>query len=233
MLPEATYNFKTRQLKTLITLFGKNLWFFVPFLLWVVTGAVLQIFFFTHEELFLAINQTHAPWADVVMTGVTYIGDGITFGVMLAIILALRKFRLFFNAASILLLVTVLVQTAKHFFNAPRPMHYFSDTAVVHTVKWVTVHGSCSFPSGHTTTAFAMFCFLALVTKNKVAGIMFMIMGLFAAWSRIYLAQHFFVDVYVGSIIGTLSSVFVFMLFDQRKIKPSPEISPEAVIGLS
>jgi membrane-associated phospholipid phosphatase len=220
-------------LKTLISLFGKNLWFFVPFLLWVVTGAVLQIFFFTHEELFLAINQAHTPWLDVVMTGVTYIGDGITFGVMLAVILALRKFRLFFNAGAILLMVTVVVQSAKHFFNAPRPMHYFADTAIVHTVKWVTVHGSCSFPSGHTTTAFAMFCFLALISKNKAVGILFLTMGLIAAWSRIYLAQHFFVDVYVGSIIGTLSSVFVFMLFEQRKVNSSPEICQEAVIGLS
>jgi membrane-associated phospholipid phosphatase len=205
----------------------------VPFLLWVVTGAVLQIFFFSHEELFLAINQANTPWLDVMMTGVTYIGDGLTFGIMLAIILVLRKFRLFFNAAAILLIVTVIVQTAKHFFNAPRPMRYFGDTAVVHTVKWVTVHSSCSFPSGHTTTAFAMFCFLALISKNKATGIVFMSMGLIAAWSRIYLAQHFFIDVYIGSIIGTLSSVFVFMLFDQRKINSSPEIVQEAVVGLS
>lgn len=220
-------------MKTLITLFGKNPWFFVPFLLWVVTGAVLQIFFFSHEELFLAINQANTPWLDVIMTGVTYIGDGITFGIMLAVILVLRKFRLFFNAAAILLMVTIVVQTAKHFFNAPRPMRYFSDTAVVHTVKWVTVHGSCSFPSGHTTTAFAMFCFLALISKHKATGIIFISMGLIAAWSRIYLAQHFFIDVYIGSIIGTLSSVFVFMLFDQRKINSSPEIVQEPVIGLS
>jgi membrane-associated phospholipid phosphatase len=220
-------------LKTLITLFGKNAWFFVPFLLWVVTGAVLQIFFFTHEELFLAINQAHSPWADVIMSGVTYIGDGLTFAVMLAIILVLRKFRLFFHAGAILLLVTVIVQTAKHFFNAPRPISYFENTSLIHTVKWVSVHGSCSFPSGHTTTAFAMFCFLALICKNKTVGALFMAMGLIAAWSRIYLAQHFFIDVYVGSIIGTVSSVFIYMLFDDRKIKPSPEIVQDPVIGLS
>ena len=220
-------------MKTLITLFGKNRWFFIPFLLWVVTGGVLQLFFFTHGELFLAINQVHAPWADVIMSGVTYIGDGATFGIMLAIILVMRKFRLFFHAGAILLLVTILVQSAKHFFNAPRPISYFGDTGLVHTVKWVTVHSSCSFPSGHTTTAFAMFCFLALITKNKVAGAAFMLMGLIAAWSRIYLAQHFFIDVYVGSIIGTMSTVFIYMLFDQRKNKTSPEIVEEPLIGLS
>ena len=220
-------------MKTLVTLFGKNRWFFIPFLLWVVTGGVLQIFFFTHEELFLAINQAHAPWADVVMTGITYIGDGITFGVMLAVILAMRKFRLFFHAAAILALVTLIVQTAKHIFNEPRPMNYFVDPSIIHTVKWVTVHGSCSFPSGHTTTAFAMFCFLALISKNKLAGILFVSLALVAAYSRIYLAQHFFVDVYVGSIIGTCSSIVVYTFFQKKKPNASPEISQEALIGLS
>lgn len=220
-------------MKTLITLFGKNTWFFLPFLIWIVTGALLQMVF-THEELFLAINSRHSYWGDVIMTGVTYIGDGITFGVMLAFILLLRKYKLFLTAASVLLLTTLIVQIAKHYFNEPRPIKYFGeDSYLVHTVKWVTVHGSCSFPSGHTTTAFAMFCFLALISNNKLTGILFMGLALLAAWSRIYLAQHFFVDVYVGSIIGTLCSFLVYTLFHQRTVKSSPEICPEAIVGLT
>ena len=93
-------------MKTIVTLFGKNAWFFAPFLLWVITGAILQIFFFSHEELFLAINGFHAPWADVIMSGLTYVGDGITFAIMLVVFLAMRKYRMFLNAGSILLLVT-------------------------------------------------------------------------------------------------------------------------------
>jgi membrane-associated phospholipid phosphatase len=226
-------------LKTLPTTLGKNAWFFLPFLLWVITGAVLQLCFFTHEGLFLAINHAHCEWADVLMTGLTYIGDGVTFGIMLAVLLILRKFRLFFNAATVLILVTIIIQTAKHVFNAPRPMHYFLDTSVVHTVRWVTTHGSNSFPSGHTTTAFAMFCLLALVSNNKKLGVVYITLALIVAWSRIYLAQHFFIDVYVGSIVGTLCSLFTFTLFEQKRPRPttnaasaSPDISPEAAIGL-
>lgn len=220
-------------MKTFVTVFSKNVWFFAPFLLWVITGAILQLFFFSHEELFLAINSYHAPWADVLMTGLTYIGDGITFAIMLLVILALRKYRLFLNAGCILLLVTIVIQFAKHYFNALRPTRYFEDPSIIHTVKWVTVHGSCSFPSGHTTTAFAMFCFLALISRNKTAGVVFFMLGIIAAWSRIYLAQHFFVDVYVGSIVGTCSSLLLYMLFDKRKSNTSVEIIPEAAMGLS
>jgi membrane-associated phospholipid phosphatase len=220
-------------LKTIVTLFGKNAWFFAPFLLWIVAGAILQIFFFSHEELFLAINSFHAPWADVFMTGLTYVGDGITFGIMLAVFLAMRKYRMFLHAGCVLLLVTILVQTAKHFFNAPRPIKYFENPGIIHTVKWVTVHGGCSFPSGHTTTAFAMFCFLALITRNKVIGLVYVMLAFVAAWSRIYLAQHFFIDVYVGSIIGTSSSLLLYMVFEKRKGSTPAPITPEAAIGLS
>ncbi len=190
--------------------------------------------YFTHEELFLAINHAHASWADIAMTGITYIGDGIAFAVMLAIMLAFRKYRLFLSAGTILLLVTIIVQIAKHYYNEPRPSLYFADTAtLVHTIKWVPVHGSCSFPSGHTTTAFAMFTFLTLICRNKFVGFAFLTLALLAAYSRIYLAQHFFVDVYAGSIIGTTSSLVVYTLFHQRRVKSSPEVDAEPVIGLT
>jgi membrane-associated phospholipid phosphatase len=224
---------KTRQLKTLFTLFGKNLWFFIPFLLWIVTGAFLQ-FQFTHEELFLSINQAHTSWADILMTGVTYIGDGISFAIMLVLILLLKKYKLFLTGGGVLLLSTIIVQIAKHYFNEPRPSLYFAETPdLIHTVRWITVHGSCSFPSGHTTTAFAMFCLLAMISRNKLMGIVFLSLALLAAYSRIYLAQHFFVDVYVGSIVGTFSSLVIYALFEQSKIKSSPELCPEAVMGLT
>jgi membrane-associated phospholipid phosphatase len=220
-------------MKTLLTLLGKNASFFLPFLLWIVGGAMLQAYF-SHEELFLGINHAHASWADVAMTGITYIGDGITFAIMLAFILVFRKYKLFLTAGSVLLLVTIIVQIAKHYYNEPRPSLYFADTATfVHTVKWVPVHGSCSFPSGHTTTAFAMFTFLTLICRNKLSGFAFLTLAVSAAYSRIYLAQHFFVDVYVGSIIGTTSSLVVYTLFHQGRMKSSPEVDPEPIIGLT
>jgi len=220
-------------MKTLITLLGKNASFFLPFFLWIVAGAVLQSYF-THEELFLSINHAHAPWADIIMTGITYMGDGISFAVMLALTLVLRKYRLFLTAATVLIVTTLIVQIAKHYYNEPRPALYFADAkGLVHTVKWITIHGSCSFPSGHTTTAFAMFTFLSLICRNKFCGFAFLSLALLAAYSRIYLAQHFFVDVYAGSIIGTTSSLVVYTLFYQRSTKPSPEISTEAAVGLT
>ncbi|MCW3461847.1 phosphatase PAP2 family protein [Chitinophaga nivalis] len=218
-------------MKTLFTLFRNNLYFFLPFLLWLAVGGVLLA---THSQrdLFLSINGEHSHWGDVIVTGLTYLGDGIMFGVVLFLMLVTQRFRLFFIGLAVLLLVTLIVQVAKHYFNAPRPIIFFGDEAstLVHTVKWVTVHSSCSFPSGHSSAAFGMFSFLALISSNKKLGIVFVLLALLAGYSRIYLAQHFFADVYVGSIIGTLSTIIVYGFFKFRDTKGSPELCREALL---
>jgi len=218
--------------KTLFTLFRKNAYFFLPFFLWLVIGGV-TIISFSQREIFLGINGVHSPWADVLISVLTYLGDGIMFSLLLLMMLILQRFRLFFIGLASFLLAVLIVQVAKHYFNAPRPISYFGDEAsiLVHTVKWVTVHSSNSFPSGHSAGAFCMFCFLSLISPEKRWGFGFAVLALVAGYTRIYLAQHFFADVYVGSIVGTLSAVAVFAIFRFRNTTSAPELCPEAVIS--
>ncbi|CAL1520533.1 phosphatase PAP2 family protein [Chitinophaga sp. MM2321] len=218
-------------MKTLFTLFRKNAYFFLPFSLWIIVGGIL-LATYSQRELFLSINGEHSFWGDVLVTGITYLGDGIMFGAILLLILLMQKFRLFFIGLAVFLLTAIIIQIAKHYFNAPRPLSYFGDEAgtLVHTVKWVTVHGSCSFPSGHSAVAFGMFSFLTLMLNNKKLGLLFIGLALSAAYSRIYLAQHFFVDVYVGSIVGTLCTVLVYGFFGFRNSASAPELCAEAVM---
>ncbi len=183
---------------------------------------------FTPAELFMGINHLHNPYADVLMTGLTYMGDGVAFALVLLIVLISRKFKLFFIGLTSILLVTVIVQVIKHAVDAPRPLLYFQDPSLLHMVKWVTVHGQNSFPSGHSAGAFSLFCFLSLVDKNKLRGLLFLGLALIAAYSRIYLAQHFFADIYIGSIIGTLCSFVVYGLFEFKNLTQSPVLCPQA-----
>ncbi|WP_211999960.1 phosphatase PAP2 family protein [Chitinophaga sp. HK235] len=219
-------------MKTLYTLFRKNAYFFLPFLLWIIVGGVM-LATYSQRELFLGINGEHSAFGDVVVTGITYLGDGIMFGLILLLMLIMQKFRVFFIGLGVFLLAAAVVQVAKHYFNAPRPISYFGEEAatLVHTVKWVTVHSSCSFPSGHSAVAFAMFSFLSVFLRNKKLGLLFIVLALTAAYSRIYLAQHFFADVYVGSIVGTLSTIIVFGFFRFRDSATSPEVCAEAMVN--
>lgn len=74
-----------------------------------------------------------------------------------------------------------------------------------------------SFPSGHTTVAFALFIFLTLIVKNKKWGIVFGIMACAVAYSRVYLSQHYFIDILAGSLIGTVVTLFSFYGFNKIK----------------
>jgi membrane-associated phospholipid phosphatase len=71
-------------------------------------------------------------------------------------------------------------------------------------------NSSFSFPSGHATAAFTLFLFLTLIVKNKKWGILFGIMAALVAYSRIYLSQHYFIDILLGSFIGTVITLFTF-----------------------
>ena len=67
-----------------------------------------------------------------------------------------------------------------------------------------------SFPSGHTTVAFSIFIFMTLMVKNKKWGILFGVSACLVAYSRVYLSQHYFIDILAGSIIGSLVTVISF-----------------------
>lgn len=225
------------MLKTLATLVEKNRYFFIPFLLWLIIGGIL-LGVFTKDQLFLAVNGAHNPVADILVTISTYVGNGALFGVILAFFLIKRQWRNFFIGAAAFLVVTLIVQALKRIYVEPRPISYFTDPSILHILPWISVHSGLSFPSGHTSTAFAMYCFIGLMWNNKKMGWVLFLLALSTAHSRLYLCQHFFSDVYAGSIIGTFGSTVVYWLFEYRKsqtpgttcihntvITPSPGIS--------
>jgi len=72
-----------------------------------------------------------------------------------------------------------------------------------------------SFPSGHTTVAFSLFLFLTLIVKNRRWGILFGILACLVAYSRVYLSQHYFIDIFAGSIIGTIVTLLSFYGFNK------------------
>ncbi|MBS1563115.1 MAG: phosphatase PAP2 family protein, partial [Bacteroidetes bacterium] len=67
-----------------------------------------------------------------------------------------------------------------------------------------------SFPSGHTTSAFALATILALHATKKGWGVFFLLLAVGVAYSRIYLGQHFLPDVTMGAILGTVSGLLVY-----------------------
>jgi len=179
-------------------------------------GAVI-IFVNTKAETHLSINSFHNSFFDIINTYTTYLGDGFTAALLILMMLAI-KYRYFVILAASNLIAALIAQALKHFvFNdVVRPKKFFEGIQDLYFVPGIENHMYNSFPSGHTTCAFALYMSFALLIQNKFYKFLFLMLGLLTGYSRIYLSQHFFEDVYAGSFIGVSTSIIVFY-FVQKK----------------
>ncbi|WP_431111603.1 phosphatase PAP2 family protein, partial [Winogradskyella poriferorum] len=79
-----------------------------------------------------------------------------------------------------------------------RPYLYFKNAGLgdlLHLVEGVKIRYVNTFPSGHTATIFYLTSFFALLSRNRTACWVLVVLGFIVGVSRIYLVQHFFVDV--------------------------------------
>ncbi len=193
-------------------------------LFWLVAAVIVAVF--TKAEIHLYLNQFHTPFFDWVFRNITWLGDGIIV-VSLALILAFVKVRYGLFVLTTYLTSGIFVQLMKRVFfsHVKRPRGFFEGVAELYFVPGVDVHTTKSFPSGHTTTAFAFFACLALLIPNRYVKFTMFVLALLTGYSRVYISQHFLVDVFVGSMIGTLTTYFLAPMFlssEKRWMEFSP-----------
>lgn len=195
------------------TILKDNKWFFLPYLLLLIITAT-SLSFFNKGDFLLILNDGHHPALDTFFKLTNYLGEAMLFIVVLLVLLFVRL-RYFLLGLSTLLVAGGAVQSLKHYvFNhMPRPYLFFEQVTQLYFVPGVKVYKHFSFPSGHTTVAFALFCFLALITPNKKLGLLFLMCAVLGGMARIYLAQHFLMDVFAGSILGSTIALIMYYLF--------------------
>jgi membrane-associated phospholipid phosphatase len=180
-------------------------------------GGGLLLFFFSKEMLFAVVNTHHSLLADVIFYYISQLGEAHTIVLCLLVMLgisSLRNWWYFATATLCNIVPTILEQWMKKLYSAPRPLNYFHHAAWIHVKEnWPQLMNN-SFPSGHSTGSFAFFCFLSLLLKERYRkfALLFFAMALAVCYARIYLAAHFFGDVYTGSIIGCITCLLMFAL---------------------
>lgn len=189
-------------------------YFFFPFLVWISTAALVTAFT-ERNTLHLWFNAHHHAWADVFFRYLTYMGDGV-FGAF--IVLLAMVYRIRYGVVGLIGLAGsgMLTQLLKRqvFFEIKRPSKVFEQIADLHFVEGVELHGNFSFPSGHATAAFSIFLLLAFIFRKPAWQLVCFSLALLVAFSRVYISQHFFEDIFAGSIIGTtVTSIAFFWLY--------------------
>jgi membrane-associated phospholipid phosphatase len=201
-----------------------NRTFFIIFLLWVIFGALLQLFY-TQTELMFWINRHHNSLLDTFFRYVTLFGEDYTWLLLLLYFVFVNYFQGIKKSNEIKMLViswlakVFLSVSLKNIFNLPRPIEVYQNTGQeIHLVNGVEIAHWQSFPSGHTMTAFAFACFILLYLKQKKLAIIALFLAILVAYSRMYLFQHFPRDVFAGGILG-LSVVSIILTLSLQKIR--------------
>ncbi len=210
-------------------LFKKNpVFFFLCFLWWTVGGILILNTEKGTWELW--VNRHYMPFFNTFFMYFTHIGDGLTFAIVnvflcFFVYMKDRKntLKFFIFAFSSFILTGLFTQFIKNFIfpEAVRPSvelaHYFLQP--IAGLEWQEYN---SFPSGHSTSVFSM-AFVLLITfcsnKNNTENqykiiffnILFASVAILGAFSRMYLLQHFLVDIYVGSLIGFWGSMGIWV----------------------
>ncbi len=194
---------------------------------------MLQAIIQTDVNLFILLNAIRHPVMDWFFWLVSQLGNywvavpAVAGGVL---IMSSRK-NILYKALFVLFVLTVngiITAQIKLHVNRPRPVQYFCTTSGIPKQLGMplkifppeerldSISGSLageglkyqSFPSGHTSTAFACATTLILLLGMKYWAAF--AVAFLVAYSRIYLGLHFPLDLIGGIVVGVLTSLALY-----------------------
>jgi membrane-associated phospholipid phosphatase len=169
----------------------------------------------SENQCFLYINKFHNTFADYFFAIITNVGDGLIWLPLLLFIFRFRKKSVFLVLANFLVssIITLFIKRIL-FWDALSPISLIAKNYHLHLIEGIQIHTNNSFPSGHTVTIFAVvFTLITFYKKNFFLKYILLLTAFIVGFSRVYLAQHFPIDVLAGALIGILSTyISIFML---------------------
>ncbi|MBX9138590.1 MULTISPECIES: phosphatase PAP2 family protein [unclassified Clostridium] len=165
-------------------------------------------------EILRHIQSIANPFFDFLFQLITMCGEQIVLISIISIIYwALDKKFGEYIAYSVL--TSVLLNNAvKDIFKMKRPI----GEEGIRTLREKTATGY-SFPSGHTQSSASFYGAMAIYLKKKAMYIIATIMIISIGFSRLYLGVHYPKDVIVGGILGVLTSLICYKLYNRFENK--------------
>lgn len=195
----------------------RNLYFLIPYFFVVILSAY---FIYNHRktDIHAYLNQFYHDFFDFFFKYFTHLGDGIfvlTFTIIALLFISKKlAFIISINAIGSGIITQLLKKCVYH--NSLRPAAYMNipewrEGGVYRLVEGVEMNSFHSFPSGHTTGAFALLFSICLYSKNKWIKFSCFIIAALVGYSRVYLSQHYLEDVVAGSVVAVSFSLLAYL----------------------
>ena len=178
---------------------------------------------FLHFDLriFEWIQTIQGTFFDNIMIAITTLGEGGIIFILLALaLICTKKYR----KAGVAVLVALVVMEVgnnlilKELFARPRPFN-LAETDSVKYAWWaesyrfpalVSEPSSYSFPSGHTSSAFA--AAIAVLWYDRKIGIPTTVFAFIMGFTRIYVEVHYPTDVIFGALFGVVYALIGILI---------------------
>jgi len=192
----------------------QNKTFFALHCLLLVLGAY-PLFVFDKVTLFLQLNHFHHPVLDRFFYYATFLGSVTMYALlMVALVVMQLDNRALLTSAGGFVAMSLIVHGMKRLFFADqlRPIALIPPDAPLHLVEGIVPDTHLSLPSGHAATIFTAVGLIHLLLPKKPIwfSILAFLGAVIVAYSRVYLCQHFYRDIYIGAWIGTWTITWVY-----------------------
>lgn len=172
-------------------------------------------------SVFEWIQSIQCGFLNAVMVFITTLGNaGAIFIVLALVLLCTKKYRKAGLAVAVALIVMLICNDLflKEFFARPRPFNLLATDPEKYAFwgegyvypELIGKPSSYSFPSGHTSSAFA--AAIALLCHNRKLGIPVTIFAAIMGFSRIYVEVHYCTDVIAGIVSGTICALIAVLI---------------------
>lgn len=194
----------------------ENRFFYIPFLIFLAAGIPL-VLSIPKLQLHLYTNQFHHELLDYFFRYITHLGGGFLL-LFAGLVFLFIRFRWGIIVWGTGIFTGFLVQLFKRyvFDDLKRPVEFFGKGVQLYTVEGVNLHTYFSFPSGHSASAFALFLCMAFFARSSFIKFSCFIIALFVAYSRVYISQHFMMDIVAGSFIGGACATIIYYFINKH-----------------
>lgn len=188
-------------------------------------------------DLHLALCNRHTPARDILYMYYTRVAEWFPY-VICVFILLFGRIGDGCMATAAMILSGLTTQLFKHIINAPRPLTWFEQNMPeiqLPLTEGVRMNYWFSFPSGHTTSFFALALVIGITGsifliekypsekeyqwRNALMQVTLFLFASLGGYSRIYLSQHFATDIAAGILIGILITLLIAWIFGHWESK--------------